>query len=159
MPRPDPLAMRFLRLPFSRAGLARSAGSPFGKNFVKTMLNLGRTKETLSVIFDQVGTPTYAKDLAVAIMNVLTAEQWYSGVYHFSDEGAISWYDFTKAIHRIAGITTCDVKPCTTAEYPTKAKRPHFSVLDKSKYKTTFNASIPYWEDSLRECINRIENK
>ena len=133
--------------------------SPFGKNFVKTMLNLGRTKETLSVIFDQVGTPTYAKDLAVAIMNVLTAEQWHSGVYHFSDEGAISWYDFTKAIHRISGITTCDVKPCTTAEYPTKAKRPHFSVLDKSKYKTTFNASIPYWEDSLRECINRIENK
>ena len=126
---------------------------------MKTMLNLGRTKETLSVIFDQVGTPTYAKDLALAIMNVLTAEQWHSGVYHFSDEGAISWYDFTKAIHRIAGITTCDVKPCTTAEYPTKAKRPHFSVLDKSKYKTTFNASIPYWEDSLRECINRIENK
>lgn len=133
--------------------------SPFGKNFVKTMLSLGRSKECLKVIFDQVGTPTYAKDLADAIMLVLKSEQWHAGIYHFSDEGAISWYDFTKAIHRIAGITTCNVAPCTTAEYPTKATRPHYSVLDKSKYKTTFDVSIPYWEDSLRDCINRIETK
>lgn len=133
--------------------------SPFGKNFVKTMLNLGRTKTALKVIFDQVGTPTYAKDLAQAILTAITFEQWKPGVYHFSDEGAISWYDFTKAIHRIAGICTCSVSPCVTAEYPTKATRPHFSVLDKSKYKNTFHTTVPYWEDSLRDCINRIENK
>ncbi len=133
--------------------------SPFGKNFVKTMLSLGRSKDHLSVIFDQVGTPTYAKDLANAIMHALQSSQWHAGVYHFSDEGAISWYDFTKAIHRIAGITSCEVTPCTTEQYPTKATRPHYSVLDKSKYKTTFGVAIPYWEDSLRECINRIEIK
>lgn len=133
--------------------------SPFGKNFVKTMLTLGKTKESLKVIFDQVGTPTYAKDLAEAIITALSSPEWHSGIYHFSDEGAISWYDFTKAIHRIAGITTCKVYPCTTAEYPTKAKRPHYSVLDKSKYKSVFKASIPYWEDSLKDCINRLENK
>lgn len=133
--------------------------SPFGKNFVKTMLNLGRTKSALKVIFDQVGTPTYAKDLAQAIITAITFKQWEPGIYHFSDEGAISWYDFTKAIHRIAGISTCSVSPCVTAEYPTKATRPHFSVLDKSKYKSTFHTTVPYWEDSLRDCINRIENK
>lgn len=133
--------------------------SPFGKNFVKTMLNLGRTKDSLKVIFDQVGTPTYAKDLAQAILTAITFQQWKPGIYHFSDEGAISWYDFTKAIHRVAGINTCCVTPCVTAEYPTKATRPHFSVLDKSKYKSTFHATVPYWEDSLRDCINRIENK
>ena len=132
--------------------------SPFGKNFVKTMLTLGRTKPTLSVIFDQVGTPTYAKDLANAIITVLTSAQWHGGVYHFSNEGVISWYDFTKAIHRLAGISSCCVMPCTTEEYPTKATRPHYSVLDKSKFKTTFQVAIPYWEDSLKECIERIEN-
>ncbi|MDO4510232.1 MAG: dTDP-4-dehydrorhamnose reductase [Bacteroidales bacterium] len=133
--------------------------SPYGKNFVKTMLTLGRTKDALKVIFDQVGTPTYAKDLAIAIITAIKAPQWHAGIYHFSDEGAISWYDFTKAIHRIAGISGCEVSPCTTAEYPTKARRPHYSVLDKSKYKSTFQATVPYWADSLAECITRIENQ
>ncbi|MGM9868356.1 MAG: dTDP-4-dehydrorhamnose reductase [Sodaliphilus sp.] len=133
--------------------------SPFGKNFVKTMLTLGRTKDSLKVIFDQIGSPTYAKDLAEAILTVITAPQWHAGIYHFSNEGVISWYDFTKAIHRLAGITTCEVMPCTTDEYPTKAARPHYSVLNKSKFKSTFHTSIPYWEDSLKECIERIENQ
>lgn len=132
--------------------------SPFGKNFVKTMLALGRTKDSLKVIFDQIGSPTYAKDLAEGILTVVTAPQWHAGIYHFSNEGVISWYDFTKAIHRLAGITTCEVIPCTTNEYPTKAARPHYSVLNKAKFKSTFHTTIPYWEDSLKECIQRIEN-
>ena len=132
--------------------------SPFGKNFVKTMLALGRTKDSLKVIFDQIGSPTYAKDLAEGILTVVTAPQWNAGIYHFSNEGVISWYDFTKAIHRLAGITTCEVMPCTTNEYPTKAARPHYSVLNKAKFKSTFHTTIPYWEDSLKECIQRIEN-
>lgn len=132
--------------------------SPFGKNFVKTMLALGRTKDSLKVIFDQIGSPTYAKDLAEGILTVVTAPQWHAGIYHFSNEGVISWYDFTKAIHRLAGITTCEVMPCTTNEYPTKAARPHYSVLNKTKFKSTFHTTIPYWEDSLKECIQRIEN-
>ena len=130
--------------------------STFGNNFVKTMLRLGREKESLGVIFDQIGTPTYARDLAVAIFAVLT-QDFVPGIYHFSNEGAISWYDFTKAIHRIAGITTCKVRPLHTEEYPAPSARPHYSVLDKTKIKETYHIDIPYWEDSLTECIQKLE--
>jgi dTDP-4-dehydrorhamnose reductase len=133
--------------------------SPYGKNFVKTMLNLGRTKDALKVVVDQIGTPTYAGDLSKAIMAIIKNPEWKAGIYHFSDEGVISWYDFTKAIHRIAGITSCDVQPCNTTDYPTPATRPHYSVLDKTKIKATFGIKIPYWEDSLVECIKRLEDK
>ena len=129
--------------------------STFGNNFVKTMIRLGKEKPELGVIFDQIGTPTYARDLAVAIMTAVN-KGIVPGVYHFSNEGVISWYDFTKAIHRIAGITTCRVRPLHTAEYPTPAKRPHYSVLDKSKIKQTYGIEIPYWEESLRECISKL---
>jgi dTDP-4-dehydrorhamnose reductase len=130
--------------------------SEFGKNFVKTMLNLTATKPSLKVVFDQVGTPTYALDLADCIVAVLTATEWHPGIYHVSDEGAISWYDFTMAIHRLAGITECRVSPCMTSEYPTRATRPHYSVLDKSKFKATFGVTLPHWEVSLRHCLQRI---
>ena len=129
--------------------------STFGKNFVKTMLRLGKEKTELGVIFDQIGTPTYARDLAKAIMAAI-AQGIQPGVYHFSNEGVISWYDFTKAIHRIAGITSCHVRPLHTAEYPTPAKRPAYSVLDKTKIKETYNIEIPYWEESLKECIEKL---
>jgi dTDP-4-dehydrorhamnose reductase len=126
--------------------------STFGNNFVKTMIRLGKEKPELGVIFDQIGTPTYARDLAVAIFAAIE-KGIRPGVYHFSNEGVISWFDFTKAIHRIAGITTCHVKPLHTAEYPTPAHRPHYSVLDKTKIKQTYDIEIPYWEESLAECI------
>ena len=129
--------------------------STFGNNFVKTMLRLGREKTELGVIFDQIGTPTYARDLAVAIMEAIR-QGVIPGIYHFSNEGVISWYDFTKAIHRIAGISTCHVRPLHTSEYPTLAARPHYSVLDKTKFKETYGIEIPYWEDSLRECISKL---
>ena len=129
--------------------------STFGNNFVKTMLRLGKEKSELGVIFDQIGTPTYARDLAKAIMAAI-AQGIKPGVYHFSNEGVISWYDFTKAIHRIAGITSCHVRPLHTAEYPTPAKRPAYSVLDKTKIKETYNIEIPYWEESLKECIEKL---
>ena len=129
--------------------------STFGNNFVKTMLRLGKEKTELGVIFDQIGTPTYARDLANAIMAAI-AQGIQPGVYHFSNEGVISWYDFTKAIHRIAGITSCHVRPLHTAEYPTPAKRPAYSVLDKTKIKETYNIEIPYWEESLKECIEKL---
>ena len=130
--------------------------SPHGNNFVKTMLKLGREKQSLRVVFDQIGTPTSARDLATAIYSILTARQWTPGIYHFSNEGAISWYDFAKSIHRIAGITTCKVTPVTTDKYPTEAIRPHYSVLDKSRIKNTFSIEIPYWEESLKTCIDEI---
>lgn len=144
----------------SRTMIIRTAWlySTFGNNFVKTMLRLGREKQQLGVIFDQVGTPTYARDLAVAIMAAVN-QGIQPGIYHFSNEGVISWYDFTKAIHRLAGITTCQVKPLHTEEYPTPAHRPHFSVLDKTKIKQTYGLDIPYWEDSLAECILKIGEK
>ena len=126
--------------------------STFGNNFVKTMIRLGHEKPELGVIFDQIGTPTYARDLAVCIMTAIS-QGIKPGVYHFSNEGVISWYDFTKAIHRIAGITSCHVRPLHTAEYPTPAARPHYSVLDKTKIKQAYGIEIPYWEESLRECI------
>ena len=132
--------------------------SRFGTNFVKTMLRLGREKAELGVVFDQIGTPTYARDLAAAIMAAINAPAWHPGIYHFSDEGVCSWYDFTLAIHRLAGITTCHVRPLHTAEYPVPAPRPHFSVLDKTKIKDTFNLKIPHWEDSLRRCVAELES-
>lgn len=131
--------------------------SSFGNNFVKTMMRLGKEKDELNVIFDQIGTPTYARDLAVAIMTAVE-KGIVPGIYHFSNEGVISWYDFTKAIHRLSGITSCHVRPIHTEEYPTAATRPHYSVLDKTKIKKTYGIEIPYWEDSLAECIN-ILNK
>ena len=129
--------------------------STFGNNFVKTMIRLGKEKPELGVIFDQIGTPTYARDLAVVIMTIINMGI-IPGVYHFTNEGVISWYDFTKAIHRIAGITTCHVRPLHTAEYPTPAHRPHYSVLDKTKIKKVYGLEIPYWEESLRECISNL---
>ena len=132
--------------------------SPYGKNFVKTMMQLGRTRPQLNVVCDQVGTPTYALDLARAIVAIINAPEWQPGIYHFSNEGAISWYDFTIAIHRIAGITTCHVLPCMSKDYPTAAKRPHYSVLDKSKIKETLGIEIPHWEESLEQCINSMHN-
>ena len=129
--------------------------STFGNNFVKTMIRLGKEKPELGVIFDQIGTPTYARDLAVVIFAAIN-QGIVPGIYHFSNEGVISWYDFTKAIHRIAGITTCHVRPLHTSEYPTPAKRPHYSVLDKTKIKQTYALEIPYWEESLVECVKQL---
>ena len=131
--------------------------SPYGKNFVKTMLALGKDKPALKVVFDQVGSPTCARDLARAIVTVLSADEWYGGIYHFSNEGVISWYDFTLAIHRLAGITTCDVQPCHSDEFPAKAHRPSYSVLDKTKFKTTFGVNVPYWLDSLHDTIKQLQ--
>ena len=130
--------------------------SPYGKNFVKTMLTLGKDKPALKVVFDQVGSPTCARDLARAIVTVMSAEQWHGGIYHFSNEGVISWYDFTKAIHQLAGITTCDVQPCHSNEFPAKAHRPAYSVLDKTKFKTTFGVTVPYWLDSLKDTLKLL---
>ena len=130
--------------------------STFGNNFVKTMIRLGREKQELGVIFDQIGTPTYARDLARAIF-VAIEQGIQPGIYHFSNEGVISWYDFTKAIHRIAGINTCKVRPLHTSEYPTPANRPHYSVLDKTKIKQTYGIEVPYWEESLQECISLLK--
>lgn len=132
--------------------------SPYGNNFVKTMLRLGAERSELGVVCDQIGTPTYACDLAEAIYTILTARQWVPGIYHFSDEGACSWYDFTKAIHRIAGITGCNVKPIMTDDYPTAAARPPYSVLDKTRIKKTYGITIPHWEESLQNCIKQIQN-
>lgn len=141
-----------------RAMIIRTAWlySTFGNNFVKTMIRLGNERDELGVIFDQIGTPTYAADLAAAIMTAV--EQGIKpGVYHYSNEGVISWYDFTKAIHRIAGITTCHVRPLHTSEYPTPANRPAYSVLDKTKIKETYGIEIPYWEESLKKCVERLK--
>lgn len=144
----------------SRTMIVRTAWlySTFGNNFVKTMIRLGKEKLELGVIFDQIGTPTYARDLAVALFAAIN-QGVVPGIYHFSNEGVISWYDFTKAIHRIAGITTCHVRPLHTAEYPTPAHRPHYSVLDKTKIKQTYNLDIPYWEESLKECVEKLNKE
>lgn len=132
--------------------------STFGNNFVKTMIRLGNEKTELGVIFDQIGTPTYARDLAQVIMTAIS-QGIRPGIYHYSNEGVISWYDFTKAIHRLAGITTCKVRPLHTSEYPTPAHRPAYSVLDKTKIKSVYGIDIPYWEESLRECIAQLSNE
>ena len=142
----------------SRAMVIRTAWlySTFGNNFVKTMIRLGKERDSIGVIFDQIGTPTYARDLARVIFTAIR-QGVVPGVYHFSNEGVCSWYDFTKAIHRLAGITDCKVNPLHTEEYPTPAKRPHYSVLDKTKIKNTYHIEIPYWMDSLQSCIAELE--
>ena len=129
--------------------------STFGNNFVKTMLRLGSEREELGVVFDQIGTPTYARDLARAIQHIMV-KGIVPGVYHYSNEGVCSWYDFTKMIFALGGITTCRLKPLHTDEYPTPAARPHYSVLDKTKIKKTYGIDVPYWVDSLRECISSV---
>ena len=129
--------------------------STFGNNFVKTMIRLGREREQLGVVFDQIGTPTYARDLARVIL-LAVDRGIVPGVYHFSNEGVTSWYDFTKAIHRLAGIDSCQVSPIHTEDYPVPAPRPHYSVLDKSKIKRTYGIDIPWWEDSLKACIKAL---
>lgn len=130
--------------------------STFGNNFVKTMLRLGKEREELGVVFDQIGSPTYARDLARAIMTAVD-KGIVPGVYHFTNEGVCSWYDFTRAIHRMAGIDKCHVKPIHTEDYPVAAPRPHYSVLDKSKIKATYGIEIPWWEDSLKECMAKLD--
>ena len=142
--------------------------SEFGKNFVKTMLNLTATKPQLKVVFDQVGTPTYAYDLANAISVIIddykqesaTYNQWAAytknGIYHYSNEGVCSWFDFTKIIAEIAGNTACDIQPCHSDEFPSPVKRPAFSVLDKTKVKENFEIIIPYWIESLKTCIKNL---
>mgnify|MGYP000142842434 FL=1 len=132
--------------------------SPFGKNFVKTMRDLTSSRESLKVVFDQVGTPTYAGDLAETICQIIETEQLdKTGIYHFSNEGVCSWFDFAKAICEMSG-NTCDIRPCHSDEFPSPVARPHFSVLDKTKIKQTFGIRIPYWTDSLKRCIEEIEN-
>ena len=132
--------------------------SEYGNNFLKTMLRLTSERETLRVVFDQVGTPTYAGDLALAIFSLIEAGRYTGneGVYHFTDEGVCSWYDFAKAIAEYAGHRRCDIQPCHSDEFPSKVKRPSYSVLDKTKFKKTFGIAIPYWTDSLRKCIANI---
>ena len=140
--------------------------SEFGKNFVKTMLNLMSTKPQLKVVFDQAGTPTYAYDLALAVRTILAdyaasdTTQGYArgGIYHYSNEGVCSWFDFTKMIAALAGNTACDIQPCHSDEFPSPVKRPAYSVLDKTKIKETFGLRIPYWIDSLKICMNNLKN-
>ena len=141
----------------SRSMVIRTAWlySTFGSNFVKTMIRLGREKTQLGVIFDQIGTPTYARDLANAIMTIIS-KGIKPGIYHFTNEGVTSWYDFTLAIHRLAGISQCKVLPLHTSEYPAAATRPPYSVLDKTKIKETYDIEIPHWESSLKECIEQL---
>lgn len=131
--------------------------SEFGKNFCKTMLNLTANKPTLKVVFDQCGTPTYALDLANAIIKILKKPQ--IGVFLFSNEGVASWYDFTQMIARIAGNNDCDIQPCYSSEYPSPVIRPAYSVLDKRTIKETFGVKVPYWVDSLERCINNLKNQ
>ncbi|MCM1522557.1 MAG: dTDP-4-dehydrorhamnose reductase [Muribaculaceae bacterium] len=133
--------------------------SEFGKNFVRTMLNLTSSKPQLKVVFDQVGTPTYALDLAEAIYDIVDNRKFdgREGCYHFSNEGVCSWYDFTKSIAECAGNNECDILPCHSNEFPSKVIRPSYSVLDKTKFKEAFGRSIPYWTESLRKCIRNIK--
>ncbi len=135
--------------------------SEFGKNFVKTMLSLTATKPTLQVVFDQVGTPTYAYDLAEAIFHIVENRLYedHDGIYHYSNEGVCSWFDFTKMIAEYAGHTACDIQPCHSDEFPSKVVRPSYSVLDKTKIKTTFGIRIPYWTDSLKRCLAELTNQ
>ncbi len=134
--------------------------SEFGKNFCKTMLNLTATKPQLRVVFDQVGTPTYAYDLARAIVDIIDGRKFKgnTGVYHYSNEGVCSWYDFTKMIAEYSGQTACDIQPCHSDEFPSPVTRPSYSVLDKTRIKETFGIKIPYWTDSLKLCINNLKN-
>lgn len=125
--------------------------SNFGKNFVRTMVNLGETKDEIKVIFDQIGTPTFAEDLAATILKIVLGDKWVGGIYHYTNEGVCSWYDFAKEIMDVYNLK-CKVIPIHTDEYPTPALRPHYSVLDKTKIKETYGVEIPHWKDSLKEC-------
>lgn len=131
--------------------------SSFGNNFVKTMIRLGKERKELGVVFDQIGTPTYAADLAQAIFTVIQTPVWRPGVYHFTNEGVCSWYDFTKTIHHLYGDINCKVTPILSEEYAYKTPRPFYSVLDKTKFKKTFNVSIPYWVEALERCIKVLK--
>ena len=133
--------------------------SEYGRNFVKTMLNLTSTRPELKVVFDQTGTPTYAGDLALALFDIIENRRFAGneGVYHYSNEGVCSWYDFTKMIAEYAGNTACDIQPCHSDEVPSKVVRPSYSVLDKTKFKNTFGIKVPYWTDSLRRCIANLK--
>lgn len=133
--------------------------SEFGKNFVKTMLTLTADKPQLKVVFDQAGTPTYALDLARAISDIIEERKYEGndGIYHYSNEGVCSWYDFTKMIAEYAGHTACDIQPCHSNEFPSKVVRPAYSVLDKTKIKTTFGVKVPYWTDSLKKCLANLQ--
>ncbi len=133
--------------------------SEFGKNFCKTMLNLTATKPQLKVVFDQVGTPTYALDLARAIVKIVSERNYegHTGIYHYSNEGVCSWYDFTKMIAEYSGQTECDIQPCHSEEFPSPVKRPAYSVLDKTKIKETFGVIVPYWTDSLKVCLKNLK--
>ena len=147
--------------------------SEFGKNFCKTMMNLTGTKPQLKVVFDQVGTPTYALDLADAILTVLKDYETChceersdvaisyrkTGIYHYSNEGVCSWFDFTKMIAEYNGTTACDIQPCHSDEFPSPVKRPSYSVLDKTKIKETFGVKVPYWTDSLKKCISNLKKQ
>ena len=128
--------------------------SPYGKNFVKTMLELTSARPVVSVVFDQVGTPTFASDLAAAIIRILEAP--VEGIYNYSNEGVCSWYDFAKAIAALSGHTSCEIRPCHSGEFPSKVHRPAYSVLDKTLVKETFGLKIPYWADSLKECLAKM---
>lgn len=130
--------------------------SSFGNNFVKTMMRLGTERDSINVVFDQIGSPTYAADLADTILKLVNHESFIPDIYHFSDEGVCSWYDFTKSIHRIAGIT-CDVRPIETKDYPARTPRPHYSVLNKAKIKSIYGITIPHWEESLVRCIDILK--
>ena len=132
--------------------------SEYGKNFVKTMLNLTATKPSLNVVFDQIGSPTYAQDLADMIVGIISRRAYADnpGIYHYSNEGVCSWYDFTKHIAEMAGNDSCDIQPCHSDEFPSPVVRPPFSVLDKTKVKETFGVAVPYWVDSLRKCIRNL---
>lgn len=135
--------------------------SEFGKNFCKTMMNLTATKPQLKVVFDQCGTPTYAYDLAAAIYDIIENGKYQgnTGIYHYSNEGVTSWYDFTQMIARIAGNKDCEILPCHSDEFPSPVKRPAYSVLDKKTFKETFGLSVPYWVDSLEVCIKNLQNQ
>ena len=133
--------------------------SEFGKNFVKTMLGLTASKPALNVVFDQCGSPTYAQDLADAIFSIIEGRRFSGneGVYHYSNEGVCSWYDFTKAIAEMAGNNDCDIQPCHSDEFPSPVTRPAYSVLDKTKFKNTFAMKVPYWTESLKKCIKNLQ--
>ena len=133
--------------------------SEYGKNFCKTMLNLTATKPMLKVVFDQAGTPTYAYDLALAIYTIVSERKYVgnTGIYHYSNEGVCSWFDFTKMIAELSRQTDCDIQPCHSNEFPSPVKRPAYSVLDKTKFKETFGLKIPYWVDSLKVCIRNLK--
>lgn len=132
--------------------------SPFGRNFVKTMLRLTAERDSLQVVYDQVGTPTYAADLAAAILHIIATRRLDRvGIYHYSDAGALSWYDFAQEICALAG-HSCRISACLSGEFPSKVERPHYSVLDKTLVQATFGVAVPYWKDSLKDCIDRLNS-